>query len=191
MTNAELLVPLERLKARVGMAVEEDVWDATLKEALAIGVTEAEDFLRCKLSITENKDVFDIALSNYLNRLGGDGRYTLVTKNRFISNVKVYLVTRANERNDITDTCLVNSDKGIVMVPTAGVTRYIEVEYSSGVTADTIPEWAADLVLTLAGDAFALPNEDKRTGARGVQQNLVSTYEAHHRQVPFAIRPIM
>lgn len=192
MTQA-LLVPIDRLKPRVGLPIREDEWDEVLTEAIRIGTSEAEDFLRSSLELKpDNLDVFDIATSNYLGRVGDDGYYTLVTKQRFIKNPVVRLVTREpGVKEEVTDTCLIDLEKGVIKLPVKGVVRYVEVAYSSGLTPETIPSWTSELILVLAGETFALPDDKKQRGVKGSAANLESTYATHHRQIPFAIRPML
>lgn len=191
--NKTPLMSVNELKPLVGMEVEDDTWDATLKQALLLAESKAETFLQSPLRLVENlNDTFDIKLSNYHNRMGKDGYYTLVTKNRFIRSGVVVTVKGVIKDFNVTDDCLYDYDKGIIKVPVADVARYITVSYSSGFSdGPSLPNWVATLILRLATDIYALPDEDKRNAARGSLTEMPDVYASHHRQVPFAIRPIL
>ncbi|MEG1728762.1 MAG: hypothetical protein RR280_04385 [Bacteroidaceae bacterium] len=184
----EPLVPINRLKPRVGLLIAEPAWDEPLTEAMLIAEAKATDFIGSTVrKKTGFKDTFDIALSNYLGRMGRDGHYTLVLKNRFISDG--FKVTVKDPRGDAdkTDQCIINQELGVIKLPVTGVIRFVEVEYDAGLETD-IPYWIENLVLTLASEIFALPDADKRNGGRGSLESLPDIYAAHHKQVPFAIR---
>lgn len=190
MALPEPLVALERLRIRTGMHPQEAQWDPTLTEALRIGKTEAENFLHVELSVKTNDDLFDLQTSNFKDRLGKDGLYTLVLRNRFVSNVQVILTLLDGETVEVASACRIDDSKGVVRVPCSLAHRYIQVTYTSGVTKETCPDWLQDVILSFATLNFALPDTDKQAGSQNDRESLVRTYEHHHRQVPFAIRPI-
>lgn len=191
--NQTPLLSINDLKPLIGMEVEDDTWDATLKQALLLAETKAETFLQSPLRVAEDlKDTFDIKLSNYYNRMGKDGHYTLVSKNRFVRDGFKITVKGIRDDIDVTDSCLYDAEKGVFKVPVTDVERYITLEYSSGfANSGDIPNWVGTLILRLATDIYALPDEDKRNAARGSLTEMPDVYATHNRQVPFAIRPIL
>lgn len=184
-----VLIPIARLKPRLNIPVGETAYDELLEEAINIGEARASDFLRSPLRAeTSKKAIFDIKMSNYFNKLGEDGYYTLVLKERFIAPTPI--VTLKDPRGDKpkSDECIFDFEKGVILFPCKDVIRMVEVEYDcSGV----LPIWVEDLVLDIASEVYALPDEEKRQGERGGLANLPNIYAAHHKQIPFAIRPIM
>ena len=134
-----VLIPIARLKPRLNIPIGETAYDELLEEAINIGETRASDFLRSPLrAFPAKKAIFDIKMSNYYNKLGDDGYYTLVLKERFINASPVVTLKDPREDKDKTAECIVDVEKGVILMPCKDVIRMVEVEYSgSGV----LPDW--------------------------------------------------